>query len=33
MFVIGVFLALVFLTDGNCCIIPPNVSRLSIELG
>ncbi len=33
MFVIGLFLALVFLTDGNRCIIPPNVSRLSIELG
>ncbi len=33
MFVIGVFLAVVFLTDGNCCIIPPNVSRLSAELG
>ncbi len=33
VFVISVFLASVFLTDGNRCIIPPSVSRLLIELG
>jgi len=31
VFVIGLFLALVFLSDENCCIIPPNINRLSTE--
>ncbi len=32
MFAIGVFLALVFLSDENCCIIPSNINKLSTEL-
>ena len=33
MFVIGLLRALDFLSDGNRCIIPPTVNRLSSELG
>ena len=33
VFVIGPFLALVFISDGNRRIISPNVNRLAIELG
>lgn len=33
VFVTDLFLALVFLTDENCCIIPQHVNRLLAELG
>jgi hypothetical protein len=33
VFVTDLFLALVFLPDENCCIIPQNANRLLAELG
>ncbi len=33
VFAIGLFLALAFLSARHCCIIAPNVGRLSTELG